>query len=237
MRTIFLLSFVFLGACTVAPAPPPTAPPPGDARVVDASLPSPEQAADNFVAVVDRVEPVAERICRAERPGLDCDYQIVVDNRKDLPPNAFQTLDRNGRPIIAFTVALVAVARNQDELAFILGHEAAHHIAGHIPRQQESAITGAVLAGILATLGGAEGQAVRNAQDIGAGVGARVYSKEFELEADALGTVIAFRSGYDPERGAQFFMRIPDPGNVFLGSHPPNAQRIEVVRRTMAGLR
>jgi hypothetical protein len=32
-------------------------------------------------------------------------------------------------------------------------------------------------------------------------VGARRYSKAFELEADALGTVIAARAGYDPLRG------------------------------------
>jgi predicted Zn-dependent protease len=67
-------------------------------------------------------------------------------------------------------------------------------------------------------------------------VGARTYSKDFELEADALGTVISMRAGFDPIRGAAFFTRIPDPGNRFLGTHPPNAQRIETVRRVAAGL-
>ena len=85
----------------------------------------------------------------------------------------------------------------------------------------------------LASITGAD---VTSAQRIGAQVGARSYSKDFELEADALGTVIAARSGYDPVRGSQFFNRIPDPGDRFLGTHPPNAQRIEVVRRTAAGL-
>lgn len=189
------------------------------------------------MAVVERVEPVAERICRAEAPGLACDYQVVVDSRPEVPPNAYQTLDRSGRPIIAFTISLIAEARNQDELAFILGHEAAHHIAGHLPRQRESAIRGAVLAGVLASLGGGDAGMVRTAQDIGATVGARTYSKNFELEADALGTVIAFRAGFDPERGAGYFSRIEDPGNMFLGTHPPNAQRIQTVRQTLASLR
>jgi len=44
------------------------------------------------------------------------------------------------------------------------------------------------------------------------------------------------RAGYNPVRGAQFFTRIPDPGNRFLGTHPPNAQRIETVRRVNAQL-
>ena len=84
------------------------------------------------------------------------------------------------------------------------------------------------------TGGGAE--AVRSAQQLGAQVGARSYSKDFELEADALGTIITKRAGYDPLRGAKFFTRIPDPGDKFLGTHPPNASRIEVVRKTAAGL-
>ncbi|HAB36898.1 MAG TPA: peptidase M48, partial [Rhodobacteraceae bacterium] len=33
-----------------------------------------------------------------------------------------------------------------------------------------------------------------------------------------------------------FFNRIPDPGNRFLGTHPPNSQRIATVERTAAGL-
>lgn len=74
------------------------------------------------------------------------------------------------------------------------------------------------------------------ATNVGASVGARSYSKEFELEADALGTVIARKSGYNPVRGAEYFTRIPDPGNRFLGSHPPNAQRIETVRRVNSQL-
>ena len=179
---------------------------------------------------------MAERICRAEAPGIQCDYQIVVDSRPEIPPNAFQTLDPNGRPIIGFTISLIADARNQDELAFILGHEAAHHIAGHIPKTQETAVQGALLAGILATISGAEQATVDAAQDIGASVGARAFSKEFELEADALGAVIAYRAGYDPLVGARYFERIPDPGNVFLGTHPPNDARIQTVRDTVARL-
>lgn len=192
--------------------------------------------ARSFVDVVSTVEPVAERECRSRTTQVNCDFKIVVDDRPDQPPNAFQTVDRSGRPIVAFTVALIADARNEDELAFILGHEAAHHISGHIDKQQQNAVATAVIAGSLAVLLGGSAEAVETAQQRGALVGARSYSKQFELEADALGTVIAARAGYDPVRGAQFFTRIPDPGNRFLGTHPPNAQRIETVKRVAAGL-
>lgn len=193
-------------------------------------------AVTRFESVVARVEPVAETICRQQLRGGNCDFLVQIDARPNQPPNAFQTLDRSGRPILAFNLALIASVRNADELAFVFSHEAAHHIAGHIPRQQENARAGAILLGGLAAMTGAGSSGIETAVDVGASVGARTYSKEFELEADALGTVIAKRSGYDPIRGAEFFTQIPDPGNVFLGSHPPNAERIATVRRVAAGL-
>jgi len=224
---------VGLAGCAVAPAPMPV-----DLAAAASVSPrqSGERAAQNFISVVRAVEPVAEQECRARTRGVNCDFIIVVDDRRELPPNAFQTLDPSGRPIVGFTLSLIADARNVDELAFIMGHEAAHHIAGHIPRAQQSALGGAILAGVLATVGGADAAGVREAQNVGASLGARRFSKDFELEADALGTVIAARAGYDPVLGAQYFARTPDPGNRFLGTHPPNAQRIAIVRRFAAGL-
>ena len=43
-------------------------------------------------------------------------------------------------------------------------------------------------------------------------------------------------SGYDPLRGMAFFDRLPDPGDQFLGSHPANGQRKQVVAATVARL-
>ncbi len=241
MRAILATLFLALAGCTVSTGAP--TPSTGPIGPVLQPVPSPEavpnqitmrNAADNFVAVVRRVEPVAEQMCRERKPRANCDFQIVVDDRPGQPPNAFQTLDRTGRPVIGFTLSLIADARNQDELAFILGHEAGHHIAGHIPQAQQSASQGALVGGLLATLGGLDAQSVDVVTQLGATVGARRYSKEFELEADAIGTVIAARAGYNPVRGAAYFERIPDPGDRFLGSHPPNADRIRVVQATAA---
>lgn len=208
-----------------------------DAQIPSGLSPTVEgrTAVRNFLTVVETVEPVAEAECRARRPNSNCDFKIVVDDRPGLPPNAFQTLDASGRPILAFTVPLIAEVRNQDELAFIMAHEAAHHIQGHLGRLQQNATIGAAVAGSLAgVFGRTDPDAIQAAQEFGAAVGARSYSKDFELEADELGTVIAARAGFNPLRGAAFFSRIPDPGNRFLGTHPPNGQRVAVVRRTAA---
>ncbi len=233
MRWIGLVfSLALMGCGATIEMPPPRQP----ASTAPDPVPTRQKVAQ-FVEVVETVEPVAERECRARTgPRTNCDFRIVVDDRPGQPANAFQTVDRTGRPILAFTVAMVGKVRNRDELAFVMSHEAAHHIAGHIPRQQQNAMAGAILLGGLATLSGADADVVRSATDLGASVAARRYSKDYELEADALGTIIAKRAGYDPVRGAAFFTQIPDPGDRFLGTHPPNAQRMETVRRVNARL-
>lgn len=239
MRWLVLLAFAVLAACDVG-----TTASPGAARPQSSAPQLSEQearsragiAARQFVSVVETVEPVAERECRMMAPRANCDFQIVVDDRPGQPPNAFQTVDRNGRPILAFNLGLIASVENADELAFVMGHEAAHHVLGHLGRTQQNAAVGAVILSGLVALGGADAAAVQSAEQIGASLGARTYSKDFELEADRLGTIITARAGYNPVRGAQFFNRIPDPGNRFLGSHPPNAARMEMVRRTAEGL-
>lgn len=231
--TAAILGLALAGCDVTVNQPPSQSGPP---RTAPSSNQPSTRNVQAFRTVVARVEPVAEQVCRARTRNLNCDFRIVVDSRASMPPNAFQTVDRSGRPIIGFTASLIATARNADELAFIMGHEAAHHIRGHIPQTQKRAVEGALLGTVLATIAGGDPAVVDTAQRIGGTVGARRFAKNFELEADQLGTVISARAGYDPVNGARYFTRIPDPGNTFLGTHPPNAQRIDTVRRTAAGL-
>lgn len=230
-RYLSILAGIVLAGCVTVGAPPPQT---RDTPVTRS--PIGVMSLRDFEIVVARVEPVAEAMCRARAPRLNCDFAIGIDPDASAPPNAYQTLDRSGRPVIGFTRALIAQAANRDELAFVLGHEAAHHIRGHIPKTQEQAMAGALLGTLVGALGGFDPAGVDAAQRLGAGVAARRYAKDFELQADELGTVISARAGYNPVRGAEFFNRIPDPGDRFLGTHPPNAERLATVRRTASGL-
>lgn len=197
---------------------------------------TPEEAARSFTEVARAIEPVAERECRRRAVATNCDFLIVVDPNPRAPPNAFQSLDERGRPVLTFTASLIGSVQNADEMAFVMGHEAAHHIANHLARQRQHAVQAAEIFGGLATLTGSATKDVERAKELGAAVGARAYSKEFELEADELGTVITWRAGYDPLIGARYFTRIPDPGDRFLGSHPPNDARVQIVARTVRSL-
>jgi hypothetical protein len=239
-----LILLLWLGGCGAVQMPAPNPMPNPAPNPVPASAPydagprlPPREAAMNFITVVRSIKPLAETVCAGWGMVQNCDFQIVVDDRPGQPPNAFQTVDDAGRPIIAFSLSLIATAQNRDELAFIMGHEAGHHIAGHLARQQTSATQGAVMAGILATLSGASQTSIDRAAQMGAGLAARRYSKDFELEADLIGTRIALAAGYDPVLGAAFFDRLPDPGDRFLGSHPANADRKALVLRETVRLR
>ena len=174
-------------------------------------------------------------------PAGYCDFRIRLDTDPDMPPNAYQSEGPDGRPNVTVGATLLAEMRSDDEIAFVLSHEASHHIAGHIPKQAQQQVLGAlVLGGIVAAAGNPYGgpasdQAIQQAMDIGAYVGARSYSQTYELEADTLGAFIAARAGYDPERGALIFQRpaLANPGGPpLLASHPGSAQR----QATVAGV-
>jgi len=227
MRSLVLiLTGALLAGCTAGTAPPGPQAAPALLLV----------GASSFADVAARVEPVAEALCRERGRTARCNFRIVIDTRPDQPPNAFQTLDRAGRPILGFTLALLADARNPDELAFVMGHEASHHILGHIPQRAEQAMSGAVLAAILAAAAGVDEAGIAEAQRVGAELAARQFSKEFELQADNLGTEITLRAGFDAVRGSAFFDRLPDPGDQFLGSHPSNADRKALIRAAQSRL-
>ena len=238
MRWPILTLTVLLASCSVSlTIDPPGAPGESDGQTSPASAAIPATDVAGFGEIVRAVQPVATQECRRHaKSGTNCNFLIVVDPNRRAAPNAYQSVDEEGRPVLTFTTSLISAVRNADELAFILSHEAAHQVAGHLARQQQYAADGAEVFAGLATLTGGNARDVTKAQKLGAAIGARSYAKEFELEADELGTIITHRAGYNPLLGAQFFMRIPDPGDQFLGTHPPNADRLDMVRRTAARL-
>jgi predicted Zn-dependent protease len=83
--------------------------------------------------------------------------------------------------VLGFSLTLLMDMHSKDEMAFVIGHEASHHILGHLNRQRKSAKGGAVIFGIFAAALGGSIESVDAAVDMGAAVGARNYSKDYEL--------------------------------------------------------
>ncbi len=120
------------------------------------------------------------------------------------PPtnNAFVV---GGQYVYVFT-GFLAAAQSDDEIAFVLGHELGHSYCFKHSERQESDITMrlARLAVLFAALSG--GKTAQKVGIFGEVLGAD-YSQQDEAEADALGTAIALRAGFDPLRGVDFFTK------------------------------
>jgi Zn-dependent protease with chaperone function len=244
----FLLPLL-LAACGAAYEAPP---PPAGVAVPVAAAPVPPGRARtpaDFARVASRVEPAAESFCREENGGAPpawCDFRIRVNTDPRMPPNAYQSQGEDGRPNVTVGVKLLDEMRSDDEIAFMLSHEMSHHIAGHLPKQQQQQVLGAlILGGLVAAAGDPYGgpasdRAISQAMDVGAFLGARTYSQTYELEADMLGAFVAARAGYDPERGGDIFGRpaLADAGGPpILSSHPASARRQAGIAAVAAEIR
>jgi len=201
-----------------------------------------------FKRVAPRIEQVGETLCQretAELEGFDCDVEIGIDN--EMPQrNAYFTYKdtvRKRDPIIMVTAPMLRDVRNDDELAFVLGHEYGHLIGRHIEKRQQQALAGALIMGVIAaaaTAGDpyADPNIVSDSMELGYVTGQFAFSQEYELESDTLGTLITMAAGYDAEKGALFFARgeeqqISADQLSFWGTHPPDEKRLATVFATV----
>ena len=119
---------------------------------------------------------------------------------------------------IVFNSGLLKAAANDDEVAYVLGHEMAHGFAGHFEKQRQGAMQGAAVGGVLA--GGLAAilcpectqQAISDVtvtgMQAGAVSGAFRYSPERELEADEYAILLTSYAGYDPRAGRALIIRL-----------------------------
>lgn len=153
---------------------------------------------------------------------------------KGAEPNAFALPGG----FIFVTRSLVELCQwNQDEVAFILGHEMGHVIRGHAMSRivSNSAIAAASRA---APVRGLLSGWLRR---VGVQFLESAYSQDLESEADKLGVRLTAAAGYDPHAAVQLMRRLAklnspagqfDLGSYF-SSHPPFNLRIHNINRLL----
>ncbi len=162
-------------------------------------------------------------------------YRITVLNSPNV--NAFALPGG----YLYITRGLLALANDSAEVAAVIAHEMAHVAANHgIERQQReqaAELASRVVTEVLSS--DAEGRAAvaRNRLSLAS------FSRNQELQADAIGIRHVARAGYDPAAAARFLMAMDsyssfrnafqatNPNLDFLASHPAAPQRIELARR------
>jgi len=134
---------------------------------------------------------------------------------------------------------MIEKAHNEGEVAGVMAHELSHVALRHGTAQQTKATPFAIgqIAGQIAgaILGGRTGQILAQGSQIGLGIGFMKYSREYEKQADILGSQIMASAGYDPRDMANVFKTIEQEsgpgGPQWMSDHPNPGNRYEYINQ------
>jgi len=189
------------------------------------------------------IESVGRRLVNSipsefQQPAFQYSFKIV--NARDI--NAFAL---PGGPMY-INRGMIEAAKTEGEMAGVMAHEISHVALRHSTAQmtqQSNPLNqilgiGAILGG--AIIGGQTGAAI--GQTIYSGLLVYPYSREYETQADILGSQILARAGYDPRDLANMFKTIEKEsgggsGPEWLSTHPAPANRYENINREASLLR
>jgi predicted Zn-dependent protease len=222
-----------------------TTPPPLRRQLADG------EATRTLRRIADRLGPPAQELCVQLGVGT-CDWYVAASRSRQMNAHAGE----DGRVVI--NRGILEYARSDDEVAFVMAHEMAHHAANHVRATRDDmsvgavagALFGAVLVGAAAASGGVgprtASRTVDNWSALGAGTARLAFSKDQEREADRLGLLILYRASYDPDLARNFVLTMAraearrDRGLLDLGwlrSHPAGPERLAAFDATLAELR
>src|SRR5215475_8629411 len=163
-------------------------------------------------------------------------FEFHVVAQKDI--NAFAL---PGGPMFV-NIGTIDAAANEAQLAGVMAHEMSHVYMQHSAKQASKAQTTSMLAGIAeaalgATAGGKAGGMVGQLGQMGIQFGAQglmlKYSRGDESQADAVGAMILYKAGYNPQALADFFKTLETQGSKappqFLSDHPNPSNREQAI--------
>jgi len=191
------------------------------------------QFKSNQLSHNNQISRVVNKIARTSHARGVYFTAYVVD---DPNPNAFSI---GGKHVFVTKGMVELVGGNEEQLAGMLAHEIAHDLAGHHNRQTGQGVAGIANALIQNLVSSEKVKLASSGAHL-------LYSSNFsrgqEKEADILGTVYAYRAGYDTNGFINFFNRMQQMQKTgylesFISSHPHTPKRAETVRRVAQYLR
>ena len=183
-------------------------------------------------------ERLAESIPR-EFQHSEFRYTFKVVNVSDI--NAFAL---PGGPMYV-NRGMIEAAKTEGEVAGVMAHEMSHVALRHGTAQASKATkyeVGSVLGQIAgAVLGGTLGQVVSYGTQFGLGTAFSRFSREYEKQADILGSHIMADAGYDPRDMANMFKTIEkisgNGGPQWMSDHPNPSNRYQYINQEAAMLK
>ena len=140
---------------------------------------------------------------------------------------------------------MIEKAKNEGEVAGVMAHEVSHVALRHGTAQQTKATPyaiGSMAAQIFgAIIGGKTGAAIGQGAPALIGIHFLKFSREYEKQADLLGSRIMAGAGYDPRDMANVFKTIEQEsgpgGPQFLSDHPNPGNRYDYINKEAQLLR
>lgn len=181
-----------------------------------------ESQVSNDPALNRRVKEVGRRIAEASpHPEWEWQFTVIEDDE----PNAFAL--PGGK--VGVNTGLFQVAKNDAQLAAVIGHEVAHAIARHgAERMSQQVLLQVGLAGVGLATSPVYAQMAAQAATLAVVL---PYSRTQESEADHIGLIYMAKAGYDPRQAIELWKNFESFGGSrppeFLSTHPAPGSRIE----------
>ncbi len=204
--------------------------------MASAKVSSDAKASAMVKSVGKKLAAATERYLKAngfesELANLKWEFNLVQNDQV----NAFCL---PGGKIVVYE-GLLSVARNEAELAVVIGHEIAHAVAKHSNERMSQQILTQYGQAILAQALSNKSEAVQAVGTSVFGLGAQVglmlpYSRKHEYEADYMGIVFMEIAGYDSTNAIDFWTKMSSGGgnaSDFLSTHPSDSKRISEIKR------
>ncbi len=171
-----------------------------------------------------RVKRKGRKLTFVVQPERACDYGYGVVNHDMV--NAFA----DGENVFV-TVGMMRFVDDDNELALVVSHELAHNVMEHVNKKKRNSMFGSIFDVIAGGYGVNTGGLFGN-------IGANVYSKGFEAEADYVGLYVMARSGQKIDNAPYFWRRMAaaNPGSIktnHSASHPATPQRFLALEQTV----
>lgn len=137
----------------------------------------------------------------------------------------------------AVYTGLLKVATSDDELAVVMGHEAAHAIAKHGAERMSRGVATQIVFGVASATGEIDPAIVEAAAVAYGALGETAFSRGEESEADEIGLMIAADAGFDPRSAVGFWKKMSAVGGEkppeFLSTHPSDESRANRLAKLM----